>query len=100
MSKGSASDKVAIEPLQTVDAMECRTLGQRYLRFEPEFVVLRQGYGICLHLLFALGEVPPANRDEEVQRDLACDTLDSLRVAESALLRGYENQAMVLLRRA
>jgi hypothetical protein len=42
MSKDRASDKVAIELMQTLDAMEDRTSGQRYLRFEPEFVALRQ----------------------------------------------------------
>ncbi len=95
-----ASDKVAVEPMQTVVAMEHRTFGQRYLRFEPEFVVVREGYDTCLHLLFELGEVAPADDRERVQRDLACETMDSLRTAESALLLGYENQAMVLLRRA
>jgi hypothetical protein len=100
MSKNGASDKVAVEPMQTVLAMERRSSGQRYLRFEPEFVVLREGYDLCLHLLFELGEFAPADARDGVQRDLACDTLDSLRTAEGALLRGYENQAMVLLRRA
>ncbi|MGA2458158.1 MAG: hypothetical protein ABSF85_11360 [Terriglobales bacterium] len=100
MGKNGASDKVAVEPMQTVVAMECRSSGQRYLRFEPEFVVLRDGYDVCLHLLFELGEFAPADARDRVQRDLACDTLDSLRMAEGALLRGYENQAMVLLRRA
>lgn len=100
MGNDKASDKVAIELMQSLGAMEYRTWGQRYLRFEPEFVVLEKGYDICLHLLFELGEVAPRDDRERVQRDLACDTLDSLRMAESALLGGYENQALVLLRRA
>jgi hypothetical protein len=100
MSKDREPGKVAIEPMQALGAMECRTSGQRYLLFEPEFVALREGCDICLHLLFELGDVRPADDRERVQRDLACDTLDSLRMAESALLRGYENQALVLLRRA
>jgi len=83
-----------------MEAMEKKTSGARYLRFGPEFLLFRKGYGLCLHLLHHLGDVKPNDDVDRAQRDLACDTLDSLRVAETSLLGGYENQALLLLRRA
>jgi hypothetical protein len=100
MTNDSAADQVAIEPMQMVRAMERRTSGSRYLHFQPECVLFQKGFDICLHLLFELGEVEPRDSKDSAQRDLACDVLDSLRIADYALLQGYENQGLVLLRRA
>lgn len=64
------------------------------------FTLFRKGFGLCIQLLDILGMTVPTDDYDRTQRDLVCDTLDSLWMAEHALLRGYENQALSLLRRA
>lgn len=93
-------DLVSINLFPWLEAMEQRTSGQRYLKYPPEFDLFRKGLSIALDLLHYLGESEPKDADEGVQRDLACDTIDSLRCAERVLLCGYENQCLALLRRA
>jgi hypothetical protein len=82
-----ASDQVAIDLTQWLEAMERRTSGQRYLKFSPEFALYRKGFDLCLHLLHQLGESRPPDLRDRVQRDLSCDTLDSLRGRMRGALR-------------
>ena len=89
-----------IDEIRTLEALESRTSGQRFLRFNPELTMFRKGFGLCVQLIDRLGDEPPRDNADRAQRDLACDTLDSLWIAEHALLHGYENHALVLLRRA
>jgi len=91
--------KVEVDPFEALEALERRTFGERYLKFAPQFVMFRRGYQYCLELLHHLGDRKPEDDCDRVLRDLACDTLDSLRVAQHALLGGYDNQCLVLLRR-
>ena len=67
------------------------------MRTSPFFA---RGLGFCVQLIHELGDVLPQQDYDRIQRDLACDTLDSLWLAEHAVLRGYDNQGLVLLRRS
>jgi hypothetical protein len=96
---GDENQLAEVDLFEWLKAMECRTSGERYLHFSPEFEVFRKGYELCLELIHHIGGTAPTNDRDRVLRDLACDTLDSLRVAQIALLCGYDNQTVVLLRR-
>jgi hypothetical protein len=91
---------VQVDEIRTIEALESRTYSERFLRFNVEFTLFRTGISLCIQLVDFLGGVPPKDLYDRSQRDLACDTIDSLWLAEHALLRGYENQALGLLRRA
>jgi hypothetical protein len=93
-------EKIDVDVVRTIEGLESRTFAARLLQFSPDFVVFRKGFSLCLELVHMLGDVVPKDNYDRTQRDLACDTLDSLWCAERALLCGYENQALVLLRRA
>lgn len=92
--------KIEIDVIRTLEGLEFGTCSARLRQFGPDFVVFRNGISISIELLDLLGDSPPRDDYDRAQRDLACDTLDSLWCAERALLFGYENQALVLLRRA
>jgi hypothetical protein len=94
-----AEEQVEVDPVATVEALEQRTSGTPYLQHGPAFVVFRIGYALCLELLQHLGDSKPKNDFDRVMRDLGCDTLDSLWAARDLLLKGYENQCLLLLRR-
>jgi hypothetical protein len=96
----SAPEKVEIDEIRTIEALEARTFGTRFLRFNAEFTLIRKGISLCVELVHYLGDLPPKDAYDRVQRDLACDTIDSLWLAEHSLLRGYENHTLALLRRA
>lgn len=93
-------EKIEIDLVRTIEALEARTFATRLLQFGPDFVVFRRGFALSVELVHLLGDMPPKDEYDRAQRDLTCDTLDSLWCAERALLCGYENQALVLLRRA
>lgn len=92
--------KIEIDVIRTLEGMEFGTYSARLHQFGPDFVVFRNGISISIELLDLLGSVPPKDDYDRIQRDLTCDALDSLFCAERTLLFGYENQTMVLLRRA
>jgi len=92
--------QVQVDELRTLEALEARTFSERFLRFNPEFTLFRKGISLSFELVHFLGDTAPRDTCERVQRDLLCDSIDSLWLAEHALLRGYENQSLVLLRRA
>jgi hypothetical protein len=92
--------KVEIDIIRTLEGLEFGTCSARLHQFGPDFVVFRKGISILIELLDLLGDAAPKDDYDRAQRDLTCDTLDSLWCAERALLFGYENQAVVLLRRA
>jgi hypothetical protein len=91
---------VSVDEIRTIEALESGTFSQRSLKFNPQFTIFRKAIAMCVELVHGLGNVPPRDDYDRTQRDLACDTLDSLWLAESALLGGYDNQALVLLRRS
>jgi hypothetical protein len=93
-------DKIEVNLVRTIDGLEARTFSTRLQQFGPDFQVFRRGFALSLGLIHLLGDMPPKDEYDCTQRDLTCDTLDSLWCAERALLHGYENQALVLLRRA
>lgn len=95
-----SNQKVEVDVLRTIHALEARTFSERFLRFSPHFTLFRKGISLCADLIHRRGDVPPRDLYDRVQRDLACDTLDSLWLAEHALLHGYENQTLTLLRRS
>jgi hypothetical protein len=95
-----SNEKVEIDEIRTIEALEARTFGTRFLHFNIEFTLFRKGMSLCAELVHYLGDLPPKEAYDSIQRDLACDTIDSLWLAEHSLLRGYENQTLVLLRRA
>lgn len=92
--------KAEVDQIRTIEALERRTFAKRFLRFNPEFTLFRKGFGLSLELIHFLGDLAPRDSYDRAQRDLACDTLDSLWLAEHALLRGYESQVLLLLRRS
>src|ERR1700693_1660417 len=96
----TSPQKVEVDEIRTIEALEARTLGTRFLHFNPHFTLFRKGFALCVQLIDLLGYVAPTDNYDRIQRDLACDTLDSLWLAEHALLRGYENHALTLLRRS
>ena len=100
LREATSPKKVKIDEIRTIDALESRTFSKRFLAFNPEFTLLRKGFGLCTELIHHLGDIAPKDELDRAERDLACDTLDSLWLAEHALLRGYENQALILLRRS
>jgi hypothetical protein len=93
------SQSAEVDEIRTIEALEARTFGNRFLHFNPQFTLLRKGFALSIQLIDLLGSIAPTDNYDRTQRDLACDTLDSLWLAEHALLRGYENQALSLLRR-
>ena len=93
-------EKIEIDVTRTIEGLEFGTCSTRLRQFGPDLVVFRRGIEISIELLHLLGDAPPKDDYDRTQRDLACDTLDSLWCAERTLLLGYENQAFVLLRRA
>lgn len=93
-------DKIEIDMVRAVEGLEARTFATRLQQFSPDFLIFRKGFTLCLEMVHFLGDMPPKDEYDRIQRDLTCDTLDSLWCAERALLSGYENQALVLLRRA
>ena len=97
---GTTRQMVAVSTIRTIEALASRTFGERFLRFNPQFTLFRKGYDLSVELIHHLGSIPPKDDRDRVLRDLACDALDSLWLAEHALLHGYEQQALVLLRRA
>lgn len=97
--EGTTPQKLEVDEIRTIEALESRTFAKRFLGFNPEFTLFRKGFSLCVELIHHLGDIPPKDELDRTQRDLACDTLDSLWFAEHAVLRGYENQALVLLRR-
>lgn len=96
----ASSENVEVDITRTIEALECRTLSQRFIRFNAEFTLFRKGFDLSLELIHFLGDLPPKDSYDKTQRDLACDTLDSLWLAEYSLLRGYESHTLLLLRRA
>ena len=96
----STTGQVEVDEIRTVAALEARTFGTRFLHFNAEFTVFRKGMSLCVELVNYLGDLTPKDTYDCVQRDLACDTIDSLWLGEYSLLRGYENQTLALLRRA
>jgi hypothetical protein len=94
-----AEEKVEVDPVATVEALEQRTSGTRYLQHGPALLLFRKGYSLCLELLHHLGESRPRDDFDRTMRDLGCDTLDSLWAARELLLKGYDNQCLFLLRR-
>jgi hypothetical protein len=97
---GGLPQKIEVDLVRTIEGLEARTFATRLRQFGPDFQVFRKGFVLSLELLHLLGDMPPKDDYDRTQRDLTCDTLDSLWCAERALLHGYENQALVLLRRA
>jgi hypothetical protein len=93
-------EKIEVDVIRTIEGLEFRTHSARLHQFGPDFVVFRRGIEISIELLDLLGDASPKDDYDRTQRDLACDTLDSLWCAEHTLLSGYENQTFVLLRRA
>jgi hypothetical protein len=89
-----------ISPSRAVQAMELRTNGDRFLKFQPQFSIVEEGFDLCLELIHILGDCAPKNETENAIRDVACDTFDSLWHARHLILSGCENHAIVLLRRA
>lgn len=86
-------EKVEIDMVRTIEGMEARTFATRLQQFGPDFVVFRNGFALCLEMVHFLGNMPPKDEYDRTQRDLTCDTLDSLWCAERALLCGYENSS-------
>lgn len=97
---GGLPKKVELDVIRALEGLELGTYSTRLRQFGPDLVVFRKGISISLELIHMLGDSLPKDEYDRVQRDLACDTLDSLWCAERALLQGCENQAVVLLRRA
>jgi hypothetical protein len=89
-----------IDEIRTIDALESRMYAERFLRFNPEFMLFRHAVSLSVNLIHFLGDAPPKDKYDRAQRDLASDTIDSLWLAEHALLRRYENHSLSLLRRA
>jgi hypothetical protein len=94
-----AEEQIEVDLVATVEALEQRTSGTRYLQHGPAFALFRSGYDLCLELLHHLGDSKPTNNFDRVMRDLSCDSLDSLWAARELLLKGYDNQCLLLLRR-
>ncbi len=95
-----AAEKVMVDGVRTIEALEARTFGQRFMHFNPHFTLFRSGFALCIRSIVHLGDIPPKDDCDRALRDLACDSLDSLWLAEYALLRGYDNQSLLLLRRS
>jgi hypothetical protein len=69
---------VEVDEIRTIEALEARTYSERFLHFIVEFTLFRKGISLCVQHVDFLGELPPKDLYDRTQRDLACDTLDSL----------------------
>ena len=73
-----ACTPVEIVEIRTIDALVTRMYSERFLRFIAEFILFRHGVSLGLQLVHFLGDVPPNDSNDRAQRDLACDSPDSL----------------------